>query len=129
MRLDMGLLFLRVFAGGMMLLSHGWAKLSNYGTLATTFPDPLGMGVGFTLGVAIFAEFFCSLLVVLGLSTRLATIPLIGTMLTAAFVVHAMDPFDKKEFALIYATCFITIFLTGPGAFSLDAFARLRGRR
>lgn len=128
MRLDIGLLVLRIMAGGMMLLSHGWAKLANYGTIAGQFPDPLGMGAGFTLGVAIFAEFFCSLLVILGLSTRLATLPLIGTMLTAALVVHAADPFERKEFALLYLSCFVTIFLTGPGTFSLDALAKLRRR-
>lgn len=124
--LDIGLLFLRVSAGGLLLLGHGLGKLMGFSQMATVFPDPLGLGVKFTLVVAIFAEFFCALLVVVGLSTRLATLPIIGTLLTAAIIVHSADPWAKKEFALIYAIPFITLALTGPGAFSLDGIVKMR---
>lgn len=126
MRLDVGLLFLRVSAGGLLLFGHGLGKLLGYSTYVTQFPDPLGMGATFTLLVAIFAEFFCALLVIIGLSTRLATLPIIGTLLTAAVIVHAADPWSKKEFALLYAVPFIAILLTGPGTFSLDGMLKLR---
>lgn len=124
--LDIGLLFLRVSAGGLLLFSHGLAKLMGFSQMATAFPDPLGLGVKFTLVVAIFAEFFCALLVMVGLSTRLATIPIIGTLVTAALIVHAADPWAKKEFALLYAIPFIALALTGPGAFSLDGLVKMR---
>ncbi len=124
--LDIGLLFLRVSAGGLLLFGHGLGKLMGFSQMATVFPDPLGLGVKFTLVIAVFAEFFCALLVMVGLSTRLATIPIIGTLLTAAVVVHAADPWAKKEFALLYAFAFITIALTGPGAFSLDGIVKMR---
>jgi len=126
MRLDIGLLFLRIFPGGMLVLAHGLPKIQNYSAMSTQFPDPLGLGPTFTLLTAIFAEFFCGILVVLGLSTRLATLPIIGTLLTAAIVVHAADPWSKKEFAMLYAIPFIALFFTGPGAFSLDGLIKLR---
>ena len=61
----------------------------------------------------------------IGLKTRLASVPLIVTMIVAAFIVHAGDPFAKKELALVYLVGFLAIFFTGPGEYSVDA--RLRG--
>ncbi len=129
MRLDLGLLFLRLMSGGLMLFGHGLGKLMSYSGMANSFPDPLGMGPTLTLVVAIFSEVFCALLLMIGLSTRLAALPLLGTMVTAAFVVHAADPWSKQEFALLYAVAYATLFLTGPGSFSLDAVFKVRGMR
>jgi putative oxidoreductase len=126
MRLDIGLLVLRLGFGGTILLGHGLGKLMGYSTMAATFADPLGMGGKMTLILAIFAEFFCSLLVVIGLSARLATIPLIGTMLSAFLIVHAADPFRVKEMALLYLFAFVTLLLTGPGTFSIDGMIRVK---
>ena len=75
-----GLLILRVCLGCMMLFGHGWGKLLNFSEYAEKFPDPIGLGVTVSLILAIFAEFVCSILVVLGLATRLAVIPLIDTV-------------------------------------------------
>jgi putative oxidoreductase len=41
-------------------------------------------------------------------------------MLVAAFVAHAGDPFGKKEMALLYLLVYITLFITGPGKYSID---------
>ena len=53
----------------------------------------------FELGA--LGEFFGSLALVFGILTRLVTIPLAFTMCVAAFIVHATDPFQKQEFALL----------------------------
>jgi putative oxidoreductase len=129
MFLDLGLLFLRVTAGGLMLFGHGLGKLMSYSGMVGTFPDPLGMGSRLTLIVAIFAEVLCAFLVMIGLSTRLATLPVIGTLVTAAFIVHAADPWAKQEFALVYAIPFMALFFTGPGKISVDGLLKLRGLR
>ena len=42
-------------------------------------------------------------------------------MLVAAFVVHADDPWGKKEFALLYAIPFTALAITGGGRYALDA--------
>ncbi|MFR5955158.1 MAG: DoxX family protein [Odoribacter splanchnicus] len=73
--LDGALLFLRLFIGGMML-SHGWAKLASFSTLSATFPDPLGVGSTLSLLLILFAEVGCSCLLIFGLMTRLAALPL-----------------------------------------------------
>lgn len=119
--LALGLLALRLGFGGLML-THGIPKLMNYSTLATQFPDPIGMGSQVSLLLAIGAEVGCSLLLILGLFTRLATLPLIITMLVAALIVHGADPFAKKEAALTFLISYVTLLMTGPGRYALDAW-------
>ena len=80
--LDGALLFLRLFIGGMML-SHGWAKLASFSTLSATFTDPLGVGSTLSLLLILFAEVGCSCLLIFGLMTRLAALPLMFGMLMA----------------------------------------------
>jgi putative oxidoreductase len=116
---DLGLLFLRVMIGSFMLFGHGWGKLIGYSEKAAQFADPIGLGSATSLGAAIFAEVFCSLLIILGIGTRLAAIPIIFTMLVAVTFVHTNDPWGKKEFALLYAIPLITLILTGGGRFVL----------
>ena len=115
------LLILRVGVGLMMALGHGWGKLSTYSTMVDQWADPIGLGSGLSLTLAVFAEFFCSLALVLGLMTRAAVIPLIVTMLVAVFIVHADDPFQKQELGLMYLVSYLTLLLTGAGRYSLDA--------
>ena len=100
MRTDLGLLILRLGAGGMMFFSHGMAKLMNFSAIAMKFPDPLGVGSTLSLALAVFAEFFCAICVVAGIGTRFVAIPLVITMLVAALSVHSMDPWSKKEFPI-----------------------------
>lgn len=118
---SIGLLIIRVFTGGCMLFAHGWGKMIKFGELSDKFPDPIGVGSAPSLALAVFAEVFCAIAIVLGLFTRAAAIPLLITMLVAAFIVHGADPFQKKEFALLYAAPFLMLIFTGAGAFSIDA--------
>lgn len=115
------LLLLRLGAGGTMLFAHGLGKLTSFGEKASTFPDPLGVGNTLSMALAVFAEFFCAALVVLGLGTRLALIPLITTMLVAMLLVHGGDPWARKEPAFVYLIMFGTLLLAGPGRWSVDA--------
>lgn len=116
------LLILRVAIGAFMLV-HGYQKLQWVlagGELQ--FADPIGLGVPASLYLAVFAEFFCSILVILGLATRLATIPLIILMLVAVFIVHGPDGFDKKEHGLHFLVVYLFLLVTGPGKYSIDRF-------
>ena len=115
-----GLLILRVTLGGVMLFAHGGGKLVNFADVSSKFPDPLGVGSPLSLGLAVFAEVFCAIAIMLGLFTRAAAVPLLITMLVAAFIVHGDDPFKKQEFALLYAVPFLALILTGPGRYSID---------
>jgi putative oxidoreductase len=125
---DWGLFFLRVSTGAMMLFGHGLGKLSSYDTLASQFPDPLGVGPQASLALVVFAEFFCALALILGLATRAAAISLVINMSVAAFVVLGSEPWQKREFALLYLVPFVTILVAGPGRLALDSLVRARAR-
>lgn len=112
-------LILRFMVGGAML-SHGIPKLMAFATLKETFPDPIGVGSMFSLMLSIGAEVGCSLLLILGLFTRLAVLPLAFTMLMAFFVIHASDPFAVKELAMMYFMIYVAIFSLGGGNYSVD---------
>ena len=121
---NFGLLMLRVTAGLMMLLGHGWGKLTNFATIAPNFPDPIGLGSQISLSLAVFSEVFCAAALILGLFTRIVSVPLLITMLVAAFIIHDQDPWAKKEFALLYAVPFLTLIFTGGGKLSIDRFIK-----
>ena len=118
---DGGILVLRLFFGLTMVFAHGLPKLSGFTDKMDSFPDPIGLGSPVALGLAVFAEFFCGLAVAIGLFTRLTLIPLIITMIVAAFIIHGEDPFNKMELALCYLAAYVGIFCTGPGKYSVDA--------
>jgi putative oxidoreductase len=117
--LDAGLFLLRVIFG-LLLMQYGWEKFSKFGEWSVTFPDPLGVGSSVSLVLCIFAELFCAGLLVLGLFSRVVLIPLIFNMLVVALIVHADDPMREREHALSFLIPFLTIFLAGPGKYSLD---------
>jgi putative oxidoreductase len=122
---DLALALLRIGAA-LMLLTHGWAKISDFTGYLAKFSDPIGLGPAISLQLAIFAEFFCAILVAIGFLTRLSLIPMIITMLVAALIAHADDPFSSKEKSLLFLLVFIVLFLLGPGKYSLDAQIKKR---
>lgn len=115
----LALLFFRVSIGGMML-THGIPKAERVFTGNWHFSDPIGLGPEISLFLASFAEAGCSMLIILGLGTRLASIPLMITMSVAAFIQHSDDPFSRKETALFYLVSFVLLFFFGSGKYSLD---------
>ena len=118
--INVSLLLIRLITGGFML-THGYGKfLMLIGDSPIQFADPIGIGATASLALTVFAEFFCSIFLILGFATRLSTIPLLITMLVAAFIVHARDGFGKQELALIYATAFLVLAIAGAGKLSVD---------
>jgi putative oxidoreductase len=84
------------------------------------FGDPIGIGPGPSHFLVMLAEVFCAFLVLIGFKTRWATIPVIFTMLVAAFISHVSDPISVIEKPLLFAALFSAILLMGPGKISLD---------
>jgi putative oxidoreductase len=125
--MSVGLLILRI-GFGVYMMTHGWGKVQMVlNGEFDQFADPIGIGVAPSLVLAAGAEFFCAFLVLIGLATRFAAIPVAFTMLVAAFMVHGGDPWTmsggaSKEPALLFFTAFLTLVFTGPGRFSLDSF-------
>jgi putative oxidoreductase len=112
-------LILRISFGGMML-GHGFGKFQNLINGKTSFADPIGIGEFPTLLLAVLAEFICPILLILGIKTKAATVLPALTMLVAALIVHADDPWNNKEKPLLYFFGFVAIYLLGSGKYSLD---------
>lgn len=106
---------------GILMMMHGYDKLVHFGDLQNKFMNFLGLGSMISLALAVFAEFFCSLFIILGLFTRAATIPLIITMLVVIFKVNNGAVFIKAENAPLYLIGFLVLLLLGPGKISVDS--------
>lgn len=118
--INLALLLLRVTAG-VFMLTHGMGKFSTlFGDEPIAFADPIGIGEPASLALAVFAEVGCSILLIFGIATRFAAIPLLITMLVAAIIVHANDEFGRKELPLLYGAIYVSIALAGAGKFSVD---------
>ena len=121
--IDTGLFILRLILGAFML-THGIQKLTAFDLLKTSFPDPIGLGSSLSLILIIFAEFGCSVLILLGALTRLSLLPLMFGMIVAAFITHGYDGFSVQELPLMYLCMYLILFITGPGKYALDTIFR-----
>jgi len=117
---DLALLVLRMVFGGSMLMAHGLGKFQNFSEKAAMFPDPIGLGSSLSMGMAVFAEMFCSILIILGALTRVAAIPLMITMGVAFFMIHGADEWNIRELSFLYLGAFTAIFCLGAGRISVD---------
>lgn len=117
---DFALLLLRLWLGLSMLILHGWDKLVNFPKAMGSFPDPLHISSPVSLTLAVFAEFACSILLVLGLLTRLAAFSLVVTMVIACFLINGGQLRGGGELAFIYLGGYLTLLFAGAGKFSVD---------
>ena len=118
--MSFALLLLRIAAGALMI-PHGYQKLAKFAANSASFADPFGLGGPVSMASTIFAELFCAILIVLGLLTRLATIPLIIVMSVVVFYSHKGDIIlSKGELPALFLAAYLVLFFTGPGKWSLD---------
>lgn len=107
-------------AFGVLMVPHGYNKLVRFAEQKKDFMNFLGLGSTITLILVIFAEFFCSIFLVMGLFTRLVASVLLIEMCVVVFKVHNSDVFGDGEMGLLYLTGYLAIVLLGAGKASLD---------
>lgn len=119
----LALLVLRVWLGLTIALNHGLMKLQKFDSMKEGFLDFFGLGPTVSLVLAVFGEFVCGLLLVIGLISRFAALSLAITMAVAFFMMHkgALTGPQSGELAFIYLAGFVALLLAGPGRFSVDA--------
>lgn len=120
---DLALLVLRVWFGFSLFLRHGWEKIATFSQMAAHFPDPVGIGSTPSLVFALVSDSICSILVMLGVATRLASLLIVVNTLVAFVLVHHGMFFGPHngETAYVYAGAFLVLFLAGGGRYSIDA--------
>jgi len=119
--LNILILTLRIVVAGLML-THGVPKLVNLLNGDLSFADPIGIGPELSLILTIFAEVFCSLLILIGYKSRLASMPLIFTMLVALLIVHSNDPIFQHWNILLYLLAYGLLLHLGGGKYSLTYY-------
>lgn len=122
-----GLLVLRMILG-MVFVMHGSQKVFGWfggPGLAGTVQFMSQMGVPEYLAIAAaLTEFVGGALLIVGLLTRLSSLGLLAVMVVAIGKVHLPHGFFAPqgfEYPLTLAIIALSIFLMGPGRFSLDA--------
>jgi len=112
-------------AVGLLFLSTGWGKVHNIEKV-TAFFTSLGIPSPHFQAILVgYSELLCGTALVVGLLTRLATIPLIVSMIVAILTAKWPDLhglFDLVGFEeFTYLVVLIMIAILGPGPISLDA--------
>jgi putative oxidoreductase len=127
---SLGLLALRLWIGLTMMLHHGLDKLTHFDKYSQHFVNFLGLGPNVSLCLTIFAEFFASALLALGLLTRFSAFVLTINMSVAFIMVHKMALSGPMpgELAFIYLAIYVTLLLAGAGKFSLDKIVFGKGK-
>ena len=105
---------------GILMIPHGYDKLQHFSERSQTFTNPFHLGSTVSLVLVIFAEFFCSCLIILGLFTRLACIPLIITACVIVFYSNHGNVFGKGELGAVYLIGYLALIFLGPGNVSVD---------
>lgn len=104
----------------LLFIEHGTMKLFAFPAAMPGAPDPLPA----LLLIGAWMEIVGGLLLILGLFTRPVALLLSGEMAVAYWMFHApagMYPIlNGGESAILFCFVFLTLFFTGPGAWSLD---------
>jgi putative oxidoreductase len=129
-QLDFGILIIRIIIGILMAF-YGYEKLVHFQEMAASDfwannVSFLGQKGAFPLALTVFAEFFCSLLLIIGLFTRLSLLPLLFCM---AYIFLVIFPFSiissgdngmEINTTFFYFIIYLGLYFTGPGKYSLD---------
>src|SRR6266851_6018813 len=116
-------LLVRLFVG-YFFMETGWGKLHNLDAFAQRF---VGWGIPypyFNAALSAYTEFVGGWLTILGLGTRLVSMPMIINMLVAILKVNlkrvtTLDDFVELDEPL-YALAYLWLLLSGPGWVSID---------
>jgi putative oxidoreductase len=109
---------------GLLFLSTGWGKVHSIPKVTSFFEELHIPAPGLNAVVVSYSELICGSLLVLGLFTRLATVPLIVSMVVAILTakladIHGIvDLVGADEFT--YLCMLVVIAAVGPGAAAVD---------
>lgn len=120
---NFGMLVLRVVLG-LLVASHGYTKFVKFSALRYKFMNFMHLGSTVSLSLIIFAELICGILLIMGLFTRLACIPIIIGMGVVVFIAANGHIFAEGERGMMYLAATITILFCGPGRISIDGMMR-----
>ena len=117
---DFALLSLRVGISGLLIVKHGWHKITDFATLKDHFPDPLHIGSTLSLLSAIAAENVFSVFLVLGIYARFAALGLfVNFAVIWALMYNYSLATDHDELVGLYLLAYAVLIFSGSGRYSL----------
>ncbi len=130
------ILLARLFVG-YFFLETGWSKIHNLDAMTTRFTQWGIPWPAFNAALSGYTEFLGGLLVLIGLGTRLVSIPMVINMAVAVVAVKMSGVTSLNDFVELdeplYALVFFWLIFTGPGPVSVDTvllrFFRRRGEK
>lgn len=122
---DFGIFLLRLVLGGLFTW-HGLDALMHYNLYLSMSKSTIGLPASLEFNLVVFSHFIGGILIVLGLFTRLAVIPIFITMTVAFTIAHKGQPFFQKELPFVYGLLCIVVFVLGGGAYSADNLLQKR---
>lgn len=126
---DLGLLYLRVTASLLVLAVHGLPKVANYSSQLAAIEDPFHLGRTVSIIFAIFAEVICPPLMIVGIATRFAAVPLLLVTILALVFVHRDWSLAQGQFAWMLLILFGTIVIAGPGSIRVGGVGERNSQR
>ncbi|PZP49314.1 MAG: DoxX family protein [Pseudopedobacter saltans] len=118
---DFALLVLRIWAGLSLFVKHGIEKFMDFPGMLKHFPDPIHIGATPSLIFALISDAICSILIAIGLFTRIAAAFEIINLFVIFLLLHSFSFMQEHaEIVYLYLGIYLTIFLSGPGKYSLD---------
>jgi putative oxidoreductase len=131
-KLDWVALFVARLTVGVLFVSTGWGKVHHLAKVTSFFAE-LGIPMpGLNATVASYTELVGGSLLVIGLASRVASLPLVVTMIVAiltakrAEVNGLADLFGLVEWT--YIALLLVIAAVGPGLLSVDAAVAKRAK-
>lgn len=119
---DLGLLVLRLWLGGSLLMLHGLGKIERLMADEIAFSSVFGLSPSVSLALAVLGEVIAPVLLMVGFASRWAAALCAITMVTAFTVAHggALSGEGSGELPFVFLAGFAALVLTGPGRFSID---------
>lgn len=119
---DLGLLVLRVVAGGHLMVMtqdnvFSWVRMLEFRDFLTQFGFPFPL---FCAVLSVIGQFGGGLLLVLGLFTRFAGLVIAFNFVVAIWMVDAKAPYPAAFAALSLVAAGLCLMFTGGGKYSLD---------
>lgn len=118
--IDVAMLILRVGVGMLILSKHGIEKLFSFNYMLEIFPDPIGIGKLPSLIFSLITDGICTIMIAIGLFTRISSFLICINLLVAFILVHNGNIIDPHgELVVVYFVATLIIFLYGPGKINI----------
>lgn len=117
--LDIAVLYMRMFIGGIMLL-HNVGKLQTYGRIIDSYPSLLFGSPTVTFAVFMICESAFAVMIMIGFWTRFAAFMMALGMFLSIFVAISASGMIQTTLQFVYMGIFIFLVISGGGRYALD---------